>query len=381
MANPQLAKGRGGRGGGAIAASVGQSAPAATIPGATGAVQIERIIQHQLDNQTPQLVVSQEIATLSAEAHPLFVSYIAATASRADWCGTFAETDGEVAQACRALLDDDTSFVTASQGLAQRLFARMKPKNIAAGDFAALVYREDGDAQRHVALLKLDPQTRLARRFAPVDGRMRVVYERADNLLPEDRQLQKCALITASATSGGFDVTLLDNQAGPRAEGVAAFFYKGFLGVALAPSPRRLTRGFLDLTDLWLDAHRDRLNPEELFKFYAARRAVLSAPQVVLAPFAALALPTQPALRASLVEQLAGSLSEGLDGRVDRFDVDAAIAAPLLNYVTLELDGGARLRVRADRLTTLLDPKNIRKTGNTYELVLSSLTLKEVSGA
>lgn len=356
------------------------SGVASAIPGASGQVRIEAIIQHQLDNQGAQLVLAQEAGLLTAETHDLFASYIAATAARSDWVGRFAEPDGDVAARCAALLGPEQAFVEASQRLAELLFYQMRTRTISAGDLAALIYTADGDAQRHIALLKLDPQSRPVRNFQRVNGRLRVVYGRADNLLPDERQLQKCALLTTAAPGAPFDITLLDTQAGPTAAGVAAFFYRGFLGVALAPSPRRLTRRFVDLCDAWLAARRATLEPAALFAFYAARRAALGEANVEVASFAERALPAHPELRHDLTETLALNLVEGSpSARLERFAVDAAVVSSLLRYVTLELDGGTRLRVRADRFAALVDPARIRRVGNRYELRISTLTLREVS--
>src|SRR5215469_9093838 len=70
---------------------------AAPMPGSTSAaprVRIERIIQHQLDNAAPHLLLAQAPSVLPPKTHDLFASYIAATAARADWCGGFAEPEG-----------------------------------------------------------------------------------------------------------------------------------------------------------------------------------------------------------------------------------------------------------------------------------------------
>lgn len=360
--------------------SVAVNGARSAIPGASGQVRIEAIIQHQLDNQGAQLLLAQEAGLLTSEAHELFASYIAATAARSDWIGRFAASDGDVAALCAALLGPEQAFVDASQRLAHLLFQQMRPRTISAGDLAALIYTADGDSQRHIALLKLDPQSRPIRAFQRVNGRLRVVYGRADNLLPDERQLQKCALLTAATPGAPFDITLLDTQAGPTAGGVAAFFYRGFLGVALAASPRRLTRRFVDLCDAWLDAHRAVLDPAALFAFYACRRAALDQTSVEVVPFAEHALPGHPELRHDLAEALALNLVEGESSvRLEQFSVDRAVVSSLLRYVTLELDGGARLRVRADRFASLLDPARVRRAGNRYELTISTLTLREVS--
>ncbi|MFI5273047.1 MAG: nucleoid-associated protein [Ktedonobacterales bacterium] len=366
-----------------VAAHAAAVTPGATgqqpVPGAAGPIQIEAIIQHELDNRAARPVLAQEPGLLTPEAHTLFASYIAATAARADWSGHFVDPGDGCAQLCGALLGDQRSFVDASRGLAERLYAAMRPRSIAPGDFATLIYTAGADPQRHVALLKLDPQSRQARSFQRINGRLRPVYGRADNLLPEERHLQKCALLTTSATGTDFDVTLLDTQAGPVASGVAAFFYNTFLGVRLAPSSRRLTRRFVELCETWLEMHRERLSPAELFAFYAARREALRSSSVVVASFAGAALGAHADLRRALAEHLASNLVEGNPARIERFAVDISVVASLLRTVTLELDGGARLRVRADRLETLLDLARLRRTGNRYELVIASLTLREVS--
>lgn len=352
-----------------------------SVPGASGQVRIEAIIQHQLDNQAPQPLLAQATSVLPAKTHDLFASYIAATAERADWTGGFADARCVVAGLCDALLTDETAFVEASRHLAERLFAQMKRRTIAAGDLAVIVYSADGDATRHIALLKLDPQVRQVRSFQRIGGRLRAVYDEATNTMPEKGNLQKCALLARVDGQGGYQVVLLDTQAGPRASDVAVFFYQGFLGVTLAPSPRRLTRRFVELCDTWLERNRDRLAPAELLAFYAARRTALGGETVEVARFASDALSAAHAdLRRSLAEHLAVNLVEAdLPRRIERFPVDSAVVAGLLRTVTLELDGGARLRVRADRLASLLDLERLRRVGNTYELVITSLTLREVS--
>lgn len=351
------------------------------VPGVSGRVRIEAIIQHQVDNQASQPLLAQAPSVLPVRTHDLFASYIAATAERADWIGGFADPQCPVAGLCDALLADEAAFVEASRRLAERLFAQMKPRTISPGDLAVLVYSADGDATRHIALLKLDPQVRQVRTFQRIGGRLRAVYDEANNTLPEKGNLQKCALLARVDGQPGYRVVLLDTQAGPRASDVAVFFYQGFLGVTLAPSPRRLTRRFVELCDTWLERNRDRLAPYELFAFYAARRTALAGETVEVARFAAAALGAAHAdLRPDLTEHLAVNLVEAeLPLRIERFPVDRAIVAGLLRTVTLELDGGARLRVRADRLAPLLDPSRVRRVGNTYELVITSLTLREVS--
>ncbi|HEX6122211.1 MAG TPA: nucleoid-associated protein, partial [Ktedonobacterales bacterium] len=290
-------------------------------------VHIERLILHHLDHRTHTLQLVEEPATLDDHAAAFFAAHITAAMARADWRARFAEPAGEVATLCRQLLTPAT-FVAASQALAQRLYAQMRPRQIAPGDFVAIVYTQAGETRPQIALLKLDPDRRLARSFSHAGGHLRVSIRATNNLLPLANALQKCALLHEEAP-GALAVTLLDTQAGPRSDGVAAFFYRGFLTVALAPSARRRTRLFLSATEAWLDAHHTALTPAELFGFYRARRAALARARIALAAFAQAALPTQPELRAPLRAALGAALFPSPEPSAPSFAVDRAVADPV----------------------------------------------------
>lgn len=347
-----------------------------------GRVRIERLILHGLDNRTGRLQLVDDPAVLTGDSETFFALHVETAAARAEWQARFAEPDGEVHSLCRALLGNHDEFVASSRRLAHRLFDSMRSRAIAPGDFVAAVYTQGGDTHRHVALLKLDPDQRLARTYTRHAGRMRVTISAAENLLPDISRLQKCALLTTTTHSPAFEMALLDTQAGPRADGVAAFFYRGFLTAELLPSPRRRTRDFLRCCDMWLLDHRDALSPAELATFYAARRAALSKSVLDVAAFAAAALPAHPRLMAALCERISTMLQPEdftAEGTCRTFQVDPTAAAGVTGRVTLELDGGARLSVPADRFAELVRIEPARTAENKVRIVIESLTLKEVS--
>jgi hypothetical protein len=361
------------------------TAPALTAPTAStslvpGPVRVERLILHALDNHRNTLRLVDEPVLLSDEIAAFFAAYIEAAAQRADWHARFAAPEAVVPSLCRRLFDGPDDFVVASRELARRLYDQMRPRTIAPGDFLVVVYRIADAPLQHVALLKLDPDTRLARDFTRAGGRMRVTIAAAGNLLPDTARLQKCALLTVPAAGAGFDITLLDTQAGPRADGIAAFFYRGFLGAELSPSPRRRTREFLRACDLWLSATRSRLDPADLIAFYQARRAALAATELDLAAFTASALPNHLHLRAALFSHLEPLLpaEPPAPDHPAGFAIDPGVAAPVVNRVTLELDGGARLSVPADRFGEMVRVQRERTAEGKYRVVVESLTLKEV---
>ncbi|MGH2517897.1 MAG: nucleoid-associated protein, partial [Ktedonobacterales bacterium] len=334
-----------------------------------------------LNNRAEALQLVDEPAILTGESERFFALHIQSATERADWRARFADPAGAVPHLCRALLGGHEDFIAASRQLALRLYEQMRPRTIAPGDFVAAVYIS-GDSHRHIALLKLDPDQRLARTFTSSGGRTRVSIAAAQNLLPETRNLQKCALLSPSATDADFPVTLLDNQAGLRTEGVAAFFYRGFLRTELEPSPRRRTREFIRCCDTWLASYRDTLPPGDVTAFYDTRRTHLHSVELDIHRFAAAALPAYPALALELEERLAAVLgsadSDSAAGWIP-FAIDPGAAAPVLNRVTLELDGGARLTVPADRFAELVRIAPERTAENKVRIVIESLTLKEVS--
>jgi hypothetical protein len=366
------------RGDGRAAVSAVAVAPETrSTAGRPAPVRVERLILHELDNREARLRLVDEPAQLSEQTQAFFAGHIEAAAQRADWRAYFVDPEGEVPAMCRGLLGRDDDFVAASHRLAHRLYDHMRPRTIAPGDFVAAVYTVGGSSQRQVALLKLDPDQRLARTYTTSGGRTRVSIATAGNLLPDIARLQKCALVDPRPEAAS-DLTLLDTQAGPRADGVAAFFYRGFLAAELAPSPRRRTRDFLRVTEAWLATCRDELTPHELTRFYAARRQALQAEVLDVGLFAAAALPGHAEWAEVLRAQLAAALELADRDSEPVFVVDRAVASPVVGRITLELDGGARLSVPAERFAELVRIEPARTAEGKVRMVIESLTLKEV---
>lgn len=387
MAQRQAAVAQARRQAGVQAGDETQGAERATAPrGRTGAapvVHIERLILHHLDHRVGRCELVDELATLDETGARFFAGHVASAAERADWHARFRDDDDAVPGQLSALLGDAGQFVRASRALAERLYSYMRERsgNIAPGDFVAIAYRIGDEPARHVALLKMDPdQQRLTRNFTKQGARMRVAISLADNLLPESKSLQKCALISLDDASHSFSVRLLDTQAGPRSDGVAAFFYRDFLAATLTASARRQTRLFLAETNTWLTQYGAEFEPRELLRFYAARRAALAQEFVALRTFATDALPTRPDLAEELAQRLLGSVLDDatLKGDHPFFPVDHAVAKKYLEKVTLDLDGGMRLTVSAARFDELVRVAEERTGDGKLLLSLETLVMREV---
>ena len=280
---------------------------------------------------------------------------------------------------CHRLLAGADDFVIASQFLANKLFEQMskRAQQITPGDFVVTLFHFAGAPERQIALLKLDPDDqRLIREYRIAGERLTVRISLAQNLLPESRRLQKCALLRPAAGDTDFEMTLLDTQAGPRSDGVAAFFYRGFLHATLAPLARRRTRLFLSCTETWLAQRAASFTPARILAFYRARRETLRGETVNLTAFAEEALDGERDLRRDLIAMLAGKLFEG-DERADAFVVDRAVADSVTRTMTLELDGGLQIRVDAARFDELAHVDAARTAEGKIRLVVESLTLRE----
>jgi hypothetical protein len=359
---------------------------------ASSPIRIERLILHHLDHRAGRCDLVDEVAELDEASERFFSNHLLSAIDRADWRARFRENDSALPEQVTALLGDEARFVAASRALAQRLydFMRQRAGQIVPGDFVVIAYTGANGAERHVALLKMDPdQQRLTRSFRhTTGGRLRVTIEHAANILPEAKGLQKCALISASASQDSarhFTVRLLDTQAGPKSDGIAAFFYRDFLAATLAASARRQTRLFITESNAWLQGVANSFSPRELLGFYAARRAALASERVDLLDFAARALPSKTDAIPDLVVRLNSALFD-LDSReVEEralgehpfFPVDRAVARKYLEKIVIELDGGARLSVPATRFATLARVLDGRDAEGKALITLASLIFRE----
>ncbi len=360
--------------------------PVVALPTRATAITIERLILHHLDNRTGALLLVEAELALDATIHALFANYIAQALENADWQARFLAEQAAtptMPDLCARLLGEPSAFVAVSHEMARRLFAQMRqrPNQINPGDFVVAIYTAPGLPMSCIALFKLDPDARLVRNFSTERGRRLVRIALADNLMPETvRQKQKCALITPSADGAGFALVLLDTQANIRSEGVAAYFYRGFLTTQILPSARRRTRLFLRATDDWLADRGASLSPHTLLHVYEARRAALADETLDLPAFALAALPGNGALAADLLSTLTQSIFDAaFEPHQTHFTVDRPTADPIVQTVTLELDGGARLIVPAERFAAMARVED-QRVGGKIRLTIETLTLKEGAG-
>jgi hypothetical protein len=351
-------------------------------------IHIERLIEHGTDHLNKRLELADVLVDISNHKQ-FFAEHISAGFARGEWGACFPDPDCDVAHWCAALLGSPEEFVEGSKALATRLYGVMRTRVIAHGDLVVAIFRKGSDPQRHIALLKLDTDSRRLRNFRKVSEQTQVDISVADNILPESKTLAKCAIITpdqdgitGGAPGNSLSIRLLDNQAGPRTQEVAAFFFRGFLATELVATDRQRTRAFVRASGNWASQHSDDLTPAETEEFYGARRTALQQDDVNIEEFAKEALPGRSDLHAALIRDITEAVDTRLPVRIEmrnHFAVDRVIAKPVIDEIVYEMDGGARLTIPASMRDELLYIVPDRTPQNKTRLVLETLTLKEVT--
>lgn len=345
-------------------------------------VCIKSLILHELNHREKRLGLVDEIAVLSTDDAKYFASHIEYARDRAEWDAAFLNSDGDIPALCHQLLNSTDDFISASQSLARHLYDQMRTDSIVPGDFVVVLYLLGASPIRHIALLKLDPDKRKTRTFHESAGKRRVNISEAKNILPETKALHKCALISPdSGYPDSFTVRLLDTQARPSADPVAAFFYRGFLTTDLMLSSRRRTRDFIHNTDTWINWHSLELTPEELLQFYEARREHLSRDEINIPEFAGSALPNQATLSSELTIHLTNTVlpkAANESAHIAQFAVDHKLAKQLTQNVSIEIDGGGRLVIPADRFNDIVHVDTERTVENRTRIVIETQIFREV---
>lgn len=348
----------------------------------SGAVVIERLILHELNHRTGDKTLVDEIPQLSPEYQGFFAQHIEYAWAHAEWDAQFEHAQGLVPDLCRqALLDEPSEFIRASKDLAQKLYDNMsKTETIAPGDFVVVIFTQAASETRHIALLKLDPDKRKTRTFNKSNGKTQVHFSET-KIFPDTTKLHKCALISPDADSpGGFAITLLDTQARITADPVAAFFYKGFLTTELLSSARHRTRVFIQASDSWISWHSNEFTPSELLAFYRARRQALSGYEVDIRQFVGSALGTHPELHDELAGRLIESIFPKSRPESPHFLVDPDVARQITQNVAIEIDGGGRIIVPAERFADIVHLATTRTSENKIQITIETQVFREVLG-
>ncbi len=252
-----------------------------------------------------------------------------------------AEEDASLRDMCDRLLEDREQFVPQSQAIARHLFSTMDNR-VSPGDLVLCTFADRAeDAPTWLALLKMDPEDGFVGEREVVDGRVRVVLRRVQNVLPRG-ELQKCAFILPPELreSRGFDLRVLDQQIDHHGASrlVASFFSTRFLQCDVQYAPQDSTRAYYFQTHEWLKT-RDHWPKTDVQRAHREVRSALQRERVDAAAVAQQIVP-EPEEQ----EQYLGYLqARGVKDLV--FEPDPGETERLLRYTQFEGDRGLRVRV------------------------------------
>ena len=348
---------------------------------------IDHLILHSLDSERGELKLVDDDAELDDATHAYFAQHIHHADVNAEWYAEFEEPTHQIMTTCASLLRlQSDGFAHLTHDLATRLYEIMCApgrfrERIAPGDMVVVLYHTVNDPVHRLAILKveLDSERRI-RDFVGEDGHRKVIFRPASGLLPQVERLQKCAIIWFEADDEMPSLRLLDKDAGPVSEGVAAFFYKDFLGASLRMSSKRRTRLFWAETNKWLNTRSSTYTPGDLLHFFQVRRTALRGEWLDIQRFVVEALPIHPDDAQHLLTILTKKLNLPNDDGTLIFEVNSKVAKPYLENITLLLDGKMKLTVNAERFHDLVRVSESRTGEGKIIITLETQTFQETSG-
>lgn len=211
-------------------------------------ITIKKVIVHVLDNHKDQIELSERECDLDKDIKNWLVSHIA-NAMREERIRA-AGFDSSIAnnlvkQNITKVFNNINIFVKCSQSLAEYLFQFMKrDQRISPGDLVIVVFSEQGDADFHVAVLKMDPQKVVTHEMIDKEGVEYInLILRGEGLPNPQQRLQKAVLFINPRKEFEYEMIVLDNQiALLEKEGRVANFFAGqFLGCTLSLTARERT--------------------------------------------------------------------------------------------------------------------------------------------
>lgn len=351
-------------------------------------IHIERLIIHGLDHVAKNKDLVDVVADLTDDDREFFAGHIATGNEKSEWDAHFADPSGEVPSWCKLLLGTEEEFIAASRALANHLYGVMTTRRISRGDLVAIVYTEGDDPVHRIALLKLDLDRRHVRDFDHSGKKTKVDIKVAHNILPEHRKLAKCALICPTGnldndetTIEKFAIKLLDNQAGPRTQEVATFFYKAFLRAVLLPNSKRRTREFAKACEDWIGKHSNEVSSDDFQSFWRAARSAMDSSVIDISSFVPDALPNHEELHEEFREKLISAVvspSVVSENVKFGFHVNKTVARPIVQRVIYEIDGGIQIIGPADLIEQIVHIEQ-QSFDKKHRIVIETVTLKEVT--
>ncbi|SRR6266545_4597072 len=247
---------------------------------------------------------------------------------------------------CAHLLGPRPRLIELSQQLACSLYAIVEhDERVSDGTLAVLLcgaIARDGTGVRFLALLKLDPSSKLrtVTDVDPVTHKRRVRYEVDSATLPsQNEKIQKCAFVRIVDPEAEYEMLVVDRQR--RTDVVSNFWVTDFLGAELVLDAAERTKRLYRALRSGRNHVEQELDASELAALDQVIDGAVVQATVNLDDLMA-ALPVPEPIRARIDAEVSRALP-------DRdFDLDPDIASQFVRRRTYHGDNGLRVSVRGE---------------------------------
>lgn len=241
-------------------------------------INIEHAIAHHLDHLLPEKIISKRQLKLTEELHLYLSEHIMAVSRLGSLVpAKFYDEPGEVAQACRAMIQGDGKFSSLSAKIAERLFTVMgSNKTFSPGLLIICQVQNLEHKEKFIAIMKMESQPVFKEERKNVDGDTVIELAIDPVALPTPgRNLQKCALIKAEHSQAQPEILVIDKQA--RDAAVAGFFHEHFLQAEYCRDSHFRTKKFVREFVKWANKARQeyRITPQQLDETVLAAKSAL----------------------------------------------------------------------------------------------------------
>lgn len=285
------------------------------------------------------------------------------------------EDDGSsLQQMCDDLLNNPAHFVDRSRDIASHLFNVVKDdKRISPSDLVLCTYTPEDSDERHLTILKMDPQDGFTTQEVEENGQRKYELERVPEVLPRT-DLQKCAFVLPPSKrngqrGGGFDLKVLDQQINTRRgrKAAATFFTSGFLQCTVNFNLDDKNSIWYEASYDYADKAEDRgdMTSEEASRFKGRVNDYMHDDEIQVTEFAERIIDDEEK-RERYYDDLA---ERGLEDKV--FGVSEKVRDRVANRRTFVGDNGLKVEIDREHYDHMIDTEEDEETG---EMVITIRT-------
>jgi len=266
---------------------------------------------------------------------------------------------------CDDLLNNPEYFVKHSRDIASHLFNVIKnDKRISPSDLVLCTYTPTDSDERHLTILKMDPQDGFTAQEVEENGQRLYELERVPEVLPRT-DLQKCAFVLPPSKRNGqgdsFDLKVLDQQINTRRgrRAAATFFTSGFLQCTV-------NFNLDDKNSIWYEASYDyadkaedrgEMTSEEASRFKGRVNDYMHDDEIQVTEFAERTIDDEEER-----EQYHRALAErGLEDTV--FGVSEKVRGQVANQRTFVGDNGLKVEIDREHYNSMVETEEDEETG------------------